>query len=131
MYRQPTSKRAATGSGAAARKRGISTSSTSSTNAPSVAYPEYGSPRARAVHSAHDCSATPHCSSPPPLVIESPSASTPMRQGSVAMTAAEASSGSANLERRVLDARVARVAREADAEAVRAAPEALAECRAA
>ena len=34
----------------------------------------------RATHSAHDCSATPHCSSPPPLVIESPNASTPSRQ---------------------------------------------------
>ena len=37
----------------------------------------YGRPRPRAVHSAHDCSATPHCSSPPPLVIESPKARTP------------------------------------------------------
>src|SRR4051794_11880847 len=36
-------------------------------------------PSPRAVQSAHDCRATPHCSSPPPLVIESPKASTPRR----------------------------------------------------
>ena len=47
--------------------------------APSTAQPVYGSPSPRAVQSAHDCSATPHCSSPPPLVIESPKASTPRR----------------------------------------------------
>src|SRR5688572_22415789 len=37
-------------------------------------------PSPRAVHSAHDWSATPHCSSPPPLVIESPKARTPRRR---------------------------------------------------
>src|SRR4051794_8876686 len=78
MYKQPTSKRAS-GSGVARRKRGISISSTSSTRAPSIANPLYGTPRPRAVHIAHDCRATPHCSSPPPFVIESPKASTPSR----------------------------------------------------
>ena len=47
------------------------------TRAPSTAYVVNGSPSPRATHSAHDCSATPHCSSPPPLVIESPNARTP------------------------------------------------------
>jgi hypothetical protein len=43
----------------------------------------YGNPSARATHSAHDCNATPHWSSPPPLVIESPNASTPRLIGPV------------------------------------------------
>ena len=66
----------------AARRRrpGPARASTSSTRAPSAACGLYGSPSPRASHSAHDCSATPHWSSPPPLVIESPRASTPRRQ---------------------------------------------------
>src|SRR5215210_1629662 len=53
---------------------------TSAARAPSVAMPVYGRPSPRATQSAHDWSATPHWSSPPALVMESPSASTPSRQ---------------------------------------------------
>ena len=49
------------------------------TRAPSTAKVVNGSPSPRATHKAHDCSATPHWSSPPPLVIESPRARTPKR----------------------------------------------------
>src|SRR5947208_11689041 len=55
--------------------------------APSIAKPVYGRPSPRAVHSAHDWSATPHWSSPPPLVIESPKARTPRPMRSAAYAA--------------------------------------------
>src|SRR4029078_10591380 len=57
---------------------------------PSTANPEYGIRSPRATHSAHDCSATPHCSSPPPFVIESPKASTPSRDTRGCLSDAEA-----------------------------------------
>src|SRR5881227_931856 len=56
---------------------GICSRTTSRARAPSTACVVNGKPSPRATHSAHDCSATPHCSSPPPFVIESPRARTP------------------------------------------------------